>query len=304
MERNTVTIGFYNFWNGYRGDTKLFEFLTSTLFTLVKDRANIRVLDDSDLEKVQPDIGISSLFYANPVGGRIKIGFIGENWPHHIQRLKLQCHFLISHLHGNLIDNCHNLTWPLFGIYFDLFQLSNEAKAKRIKVNGPKTKFCCFIVSNPNGTIRNKIFQELNKIKHIESSGKHWNNSGFIVAGGHSESTIINYISDFKFCICSENSEDGGYCTEKIVQCMIAGTIPIYWGDPQITKYFREESFIRVKSEKDISSAIQRVIRLDKDESEYNEVLKESWIQSDFFDMMGDHQIHKFGELIYSRLLS
>jgi len=40
----------------------------------------------------------------------------------------------------------------------------------------------------------------------------------------------IETISNYKFCICAENVEYDGYVTEKIIDCFIAGTIPIYFG--------------------------------------------------------------------------
>lgn len=45
-------------------------------------------------------------------------------------------------------------------------------------------------------------------------------------------------LEPYMFHICPENSQQDGYYTEKIVDCFVAKTIPIYWGCPDIGKYF------------------------------------------------------------------
>jgi hypothetical protein len=40
-------------------------------------------------------------------------------------------------------------------------------------------------------------------------------------------------LSQFRFGFCYENARDiPGYVTEKLFDCVLAGTIPIYWGPP------------------------------------------------------------------------
>lgn len=45
----------------------------------------------------------------------------------------------------------------------------------------------------------------------------------------------IDFLRSYRFNICPENSKTGGrggYSTEKLAQALMAGTVPIYWGDP------------------------------------------------------------------------
>jgi hypothetical protein len=44
-----------------------------------------------------------------------------------------------------------------------------------------KTKFCCFIVSNPKGKKRNDLFESLSKRKTVDSAGKYKNNIGYFL---------------------------------------------------------------------------------------------------------------------------
>lgn len=45
-------------------------------------------------------------------------------------------------------------------------------------------------------------------------------------------------LSPYKFSICIENASDPGYFTEKIIDCFASCTIPVYWGDPDISDHF------------------------------------------------------------------
>lgn len=48
-----------------------------------------------------------------------------------------------------------------------------------------------------------------------------------------------------KFSICFENARDiPGYVTEKIFDCLFAGCVPIYWGEPAIENMVPKDCFI------------------------------------------------------------
>lgn len=46
------------------------------------------------------------------------------------------------------------------------------------------------------------------------------------------------------FSIAPENSRHNGYYSEKLVDCFVAKTIPLYWGAPDIGKHFNEDGVI------------------------------------------------------------
>lgn len=54
----------------------------------------------------------------------------------------------------------------------------------------------------------------------------------------------LQTLSRYQFSICYESSIFEGFVTEKIFDCMAAGTIPIYWGAPDIYKYVPKCCFI------------------------------------------------------------
>ena len=54
-------------------------------------------------------------------------------------------------------------------------------------------------------------------------------------------------ISNYKFVLCFENTVYPGYITEKIIDCFVAGTVPIYLGAPDIEKYIPKDAFIDMR---------------------------------------------------------
>lgn len=51
-------------------------------------------------------------------------------------------------------------------------------------------------------------------------------------------------ILPFQFSLAIENSSSPHYWTEKIVDCYLGWTVPIYYGAPNISDYFPERSFV------------------------------------------------------------
>jgi len=67
------------------------------------------------------------------------------------------------------------------------------------------------------------------KIANIDLYGKGSNNPVDI-----KEASLI----DYRFSIVIENSNCKNYFTEKLIDCLAVGTIPIYWGCPNIGEFF------------------------------------------------------------------
>lgn len=174
----------------------------------------------------------------------IRIEFIGEN-----KRPKPQlCDLSISFDYLNQTKN--HIRFPLYLFYgYHIFQKKKDS----IDILFNKKKgFCCFLVSNGEGynifgvdTIdgskkRKEFFHLLNSKKKVDSGGKFENNIGYIIP----KDQTLEWISNYKFCICFENSEYPGYITEKLPQTYSAGTIGIYWGNPLVHLDFNTNAFI------------------------------------------------------------
>ena len=52
-------------------------------------------------------------------------------------------------------------------------------------------------------------------------------------------------LGNYRFAICYENAHGyAGYITKKIFDCMLAGTVPVYWGAPNIAQWVPSDCFI------------------------------------------------------------
>lgn len=59
--------------------------------------------------------------------------------------------------------------------------------------------------------------------------------------------TKAETLGRYTFALCFENMMLKGWITEKIFDCFFAGTVPIYWGAPDITDYIPAECFIDMR---------------------------------------------------------
>jgi hypothetical protein len=63
----------------------------------------------------------------------------------------------------------------------------------------------------------------------------------------------LQTLSMYKFAICFENIAEDFYVTEKIIDCFVAGTIPIYLGAPNIIDIIPPNSYIDVNKFRNIN---------------------------------------------------
>jgi hypothetical protein len=82
----------------------------------------------------------------------------------------------------------------------------------------------------------------------------------------------LETLSQYRFCICFENMELPGYMTEKIIDCFVAGVIPVYLGDPNVDLSIPNSTYINART-------FSSLIELDKhlqsiDEHHANEMIE------------------------------
>lgn len=161
---------------------------------------------------------------------------------------------------------------PLYVIYDAFPKLKNKKEIDREKVLN--RKFCSFVYSNNkfSDSVRSDFFHILSKYKHIDSGGKLLNNMNGRVADK------LDFIKDYKFNIAFENSVHEGYTTEKIMEPMSVNSIPIYWGNPSISKDFNPKSFINTANFETLEALAEYVAYLDQNDDAYLEMLFEPWV--------------------------
>ena len=93
----------------------------------------------------------------------------------------------------------------------------------------------------------------------------------------------IDTLNKYKFAFCFENCVFKGYITEKIFDVMFAGSVPIYYGAPDINDYISPNCFIDFRKFKNYNELNNFLLNMK--ETEYNEYIKniEKYFQSDLF---------------------
>lgn len=66
-------------------------------------------------------------------------------------------------------------------------------------------------------------------------------------------------LGKYKFAICFENSVLKGWITEKIFDCFFAGTVPVYWGAPDIQDHIPADCFIDMRQFKNYAELKDRL---------------------------------------------
>ena len=163
------------------------------------------------------------------------------------------CDFAVSFDYNNYPNH---FRMPLYSAYFTNENLTKVRDAKSIL--NKKTGFCSFVVGNAAKTEqRISFFNELSKYKEIASGGKYANNVGGPVANKR------DFISKYLFNIAFENSSFPGYTTEKIAEPWLEGCIPIYWGDPEVTRDINPDCFINMHDFDCFDAAIAHIKEVD-----------------------------------------
>jgi hypothetical protein len=247
-----MKIDFRDFWPG-------FDYKVHSAFNWIVEDLNLTVNQET------PDIVIYSYFGRGPIGNETfkKVFFTGERINPDFSKYDFAFSFEYS-------EDSRNFRFPLYLWNHSAYESLN----KRVKKDwaSEKNKFCNFLYGNGNLSMagvhdRIEFFKKLSDYKKIDSGGSVLNNMGYNIGDK------IQWISDYKFTISFENQYSPGYTTEKILDPFIAGSLPIYSGNPLIDADFNTGSFINVSLFKNYEEAIERIIEIDRNNNLYNDIM-------------------------------
>ena len=112
-----------------------------------------------------------------------------------------------------------------------------------------KTKMISMIASNKNMCDGHK-----NRLEWVD---RFRDQVDFFGRGFDTEITLKEEgLCDYMFSIAIENASYETYFTEKLLDCFATGTIPVYYGAPNIGDYFNKDGIIDLSEEFDVSDEI------------------------------------------------
>jgi hypothetical protein len=87
---------------------------------------------------------------------------------------------------------------------------------------------------------------------------KYKNNFDSILGRGYNPIIYkLEGLKDYRFSVIIENATDT--FTEKLIDCLITGTIPIYYGPSNIDKKFNIEGFLLINKIEDFNNILKHI---------------------------------------------
>lgn len=248
-----LKIDFCDFWTGFNKEDNL-------LINLLRHNYKVEI-------SANPELLIYSCYSFNHLKySCYKVFYTGEN----VRPNFIDCDFSLTYCYSNY--NNRNLRLPLYRWRGDLENLILPKDSSAIFQQ--KTKFCCMLVSNPHGKERNEFYEKLSKYKKVDSGGSYRNN-----IGGRVEDKDA-FIKSYKFVLSFENASTEGYTSEKLIEPLLANSLPVYWGNPRIEKDFNSKSFINVHQYSSFQKVIEEIIRIDNNDNAYFEYLNQPYFKN------------------------
>ncbi len=251
--KRKIKIDFSDFWGGFDKTNNYF-------YNLLKEEFDVEISNN-------PDVLFFSVFGNQHQNYRCKkVFYTGEN----VAPPLGYCDYSFSF---DYLDDSRNYRLPHYLLYDGYYEL---ARPKVIEESMANRKFCNFVASNGNCQERNQFVQLLSQYKKVDCGGRWMNNIGYAVTDKR------KFQSEYKFSISFENNayrpQFPGYTTEKIMEPMTVNSMPIYWGNPEISKEFNTKSFINFYDFININQMIEYIIELDKNDTKYLEKLNQPWL--------------------------
>jgi hypothetical protein len=174
---------------------------------------------------------------------------------------------------GGFRNNNNIVNVPLYIVYLHCNNLEEKIQNPKIRTTIPPKNICA-IISNPDGDFRNLFLEKLDSLIKIDFAGDYKNNVPKIMAQ-YDTDEFREAISEYKFIIAMENSQEDTYITEKITHGFLTNIIPVYWGSPRIHDYFNSERFINLESADDIDNAINKIGELINNPEKYLQIVNQ-----------------------------
>lgn len=170
----------------------------------------------------------------------------------------------------------------------------SDLKAFTERVNNPQNssydnrRFCSF-VSSHDDIGRFELVNEIASIEKVDCDGKLFHNNDDLKR--KFADNKLEYLRNYRFNLCPENSDYPGYCTEKIFEAISSGCIPIYCGsgnnpEPDI---LNQEAICFVKLGEPNHNAVNQIAALNGSSMKYLEFAHQARLTKESPDIIFDY---------------
>lgn len=155
-----------------------------------------------------------------------------------------------------------------------------------------KAHFCAYMYSSEQPD-RIRYFKLFSTYKPVHGLGKCCHNTDNPLSRHLNDEQItyndiaVQLYAQFKFVLALENQIIPGYFTEKMINPLIANSLPIYHGDASVFRYINKERVIYIDDFADDQALLQYVQYLDTHPEEYEAKINQPiWVSPDTVEQM------------------
>jgi hypothetical protein len=269
-----ISVFFNNFWPGFVEKTDVMD---CTFFVQLLEKtynAPIVVSNNPDNASILFESIFGTRSFLKYKTWQATILFTGEAEYFNLKTVEeFDCVLGFEDTHNNFVK-C-----PLFTIYL----LTNPSILKEIEAadrpipSKIPPNYASIILSNGyHGKERLEFFNTVKCAMPVFSGGKYENNVGFAVPGSYNSTEMVDFYKRGKFAITMENNDKPYYITEKLVNGLRAGVIPVYWGTSLVNEFFNPRRFLHLQRDAtndDMTAMIERMKQMT--DQEYLDIIRE-----------------------------
>ena len=265
--KKTIRLKFVGYWDGFVPENT----------RIYKDLASLYDIELTD----EPDYIICSCFapyYEYCKYPQIRIMDLGENYTPDFNLIDYAvCRYPIQFL-----DRCYYYPGCIdFRGRFESL-LNNERHIKKDDLKD-KCYFANFIAGHDSeDNIRGDFFKMLSEYKRIESPGTYLNNMPNQCFVDWKDSSKTDFQKKCKFSLCFESTKNAGFFTEKIVDALYSGTVPVYFGSEEVFEIINRDAVVYCSGRDDFENTVNKVIELDQNDQLYLEILNKNPLNTNF----------------------
>lgn len=276
-EYMSLKISYVNTWGGFDKESMFFSRILKEVDSECKFDVGYNSNDYDLVISLMPNVlnGHHQIDLKNITNK--KLCFTGESYP--IFDSTPHCDGYIGFdYEEDAPQNVKYMRMPLYAIYnldhMHRYGCSSYEELRNKFYTKQVNKKYSAVISNPKNEFRNSVLKFLVNRNLCDSGGNLYSNIGNV---GSEQTDKMNFVKNYMFGMAFENISKRGYITEKIYEVFMAGSVPYYWGAPDIELEFNPKSYFifDASTSEKMNESIQQMVNRLNDEESFENARKE-----------------------------
>jgi hypothetical protein len=154
-----------------------------------------------------------------------------------------------------------------------------------------KTENVSIVASTKNWTEGHRLRQEV-----IDKFSR-----SFDLVCGYGRKRVVEHKVDifknYRFSVVIENCRIDDYWTDKLVDCFLCGTVPVFWGFKNVGEYFNPQGIIRFWNTEELGVILERILANPQAEyAKYEKFIGENFERAKRYAIVEDFMHEKLTE--------